>query len=207
MRLIIYGVFDGAKCLMVGSTSKSLETRAKQYKKYKWFKDEYGHKTLWEGDLDCEIDHLRFWRAVKEALFISKMNTWYDQGGRNKSNPIIQMMGMSLSYEQVGKAFGHLGGKVGGVTAARVQMERKIAIFAPGAARRGALAQSREAKVRGGSTQGLKNAQSGYMAKLGHEQGLRNVETGHVARAAHQRWHVNRGIKKIGCKFCDEVTK
>jgi hypothetical protein len=36
----------------------------------------------------------------------------------------------------------------------------------------------------------------------GRIQGNKNVESGHLANVRHIRWHVKRGIKKVGCSFC-----
>jgi NUMOD3 motif len=95
-HLIIYGVFDcwdDDRCAMVGSTVKALSVRAKGYKRYKWFQaDRFQHRLLWEGEVE-EDEFLPFLRAAKEACWIGRMRTWWDQYGYNQCNPVKAILG------------------------------------------------------------------------------------------------------------------
>jgi hypothetical protein len=79
--------------------------------------------------------------------------------------------------------------------------------------------QPREAKVRGGRTQGLKNVESGHLTavvqlpqtKAQQRNGRANVkkavESGLLSTLPHMRWHVKRGIVNPHCKFCAAPQK
>jgi hypothetical protein len=200
-HLIIYGVFENEHCFMVGSTQNPIEHRAYQYRRFKWFDpSKHRHRVLWEGDVISEdAEQLRFLRAVKEARMIGQMKTWYNQGGRNQTNPIAQAMGMPFGYCEVGKRYGHLGGKIGGKTRGpQAVASGQLASIC----KAGNAALPREARVRGGFTTAKIRKESGADVAWGKEQGQRNVENGVVFKAAHTRWHVKREIKKLGCTLC-----
>lgn len=200
--LTTYGVFENDRCIIVGSTEKSLEHRAKQYSRFKWFDNsKHVHKILWQGFIIADdLDQLRFIRAVKETLMISHMDTWYDLGGKNQTNPIVQAMGMPFGYSDIGKRYGHLGGQVKSVAKYKHLMEMRTKEFL----QRANAALPQTARVKGGQTQGKINAETGHMSRIGREQGLKNKENGHLAKILHIRWHINRNIINSECVLCQK---
>ena len=69
--------------------------------------------------------------------------------------------------------------------------------------RLGALAQPREAKVKGGRIVGRKNAENG----AGFCAPGAAVKAGRIGgrTKSHIRWHVNRGVMNPNCALCTEV--
>lgn len=201
-HLILYGVFEGERCIMVGSTERTLQKRIQNYSRFKWFdRNKHEHRVLWEGNLEAENpEHFRFLRAGKETLLISRMKTWYNQGGHNQSNPLLQALGMPYSYGMAGHLYGHLGGKIGGkVTFERGHLNK---LHTKEICSKGGYAQPREVKVQNGLLQGRRNAENGHMAAVGRKRGLENKNSGHLFRISHLRWHERRGIKKPECALC-----
>jgi hypothetical protein len=202
-HLIIYGVFDtwarGKPCVMVGSTTYKLYARAQGYKNYKWYEsDRHEHRALWEGDV--EEDSLTFVRAAKEAAWIGRMKTWYDQGGKNQMNPVIHALGNPNFFTEIsriglrrvrelypnlarenGFKYGHLGGRK------RFELHGSPATF--------------EGRSKGGKSGAGGRAAAGTTVANGYPE-RKNCGLA----AMHVRWHEKRGIKNPNCKFCQEGT-
>ena len=198
-HLIIYGVFQNDRCVMVGSTQNSLKHRARQYRRFKWFNPErHKHIILWSGILEAEdSEQLRFWRAVKEAAMIGFMRTWYSQGGRNQTNPVVQAVGMPFGYCDVGKTYGRFGGLVGGRKTVESGTLHKLT---KEECRKGNAALSYEMRAKGGIR--CHEMHPALAAEHGRIYGRRNAENGTLARASHTRWHINRGVINRECLLC-----
>lgn len=196
---IIYGVFDGDVCLMVGSTSQLLHKRAKGYQQYSWYSPiHHKHRILWSGEIAvCDKEQALFIRAAKEASWISKMKTWWPEG-KNQANPIKQAMGTPFTFferDEIRKKRARLG-------RARWRKENPELAFA---------ASSRAGK-KGGSIGGRKGGKRvrelypGMAERNGRKQGLINVESGLLktiaAKGRHSRWHKIK--KNAFCIFCQK---
>ena len=85
---------------MVGSTIHWPE-RIKGYKKYRWYSSySYEHRVLWEGSLPDD-ECLGAIRAVKEATWIGRMETWSSQDGHNQMNPVAWYLGNPDHYTEM----------------------------------------------------------------------------------------------------------
>ena len=198
---IIYGVFNGNRCLMVGSTN-NLHRRILGYKKYKWFScKKHVHKILWEGTITvCDKEQAHFIRAAKEIMWIIKMKTWWSQGGKNQASPIAQVLGGPYAFEdrsQIMCAKGNAATSLWTKTHPKESFER---------GRKGGLMGGKKGGQLGGKR--VRELYPGMAEENGRKQGLINAQTGWMREVAvygrHIRYHKKKNVKLENCYFCME---
>lgn len=198
-HFIIYGVFEGEKCLMVGSTNQSLKVRRYGYRAYKWFDPaKHEHRILWEGTMQFhDKEQAHYIRAAKETMWIARMDTWWSNG-KNQASPLKQVMGGPYAYEDR-------------AAATRVASRAGRARWRKANPEQAFLNSSKAGKLGGpkGGRLGGKRVRELYpnMAEEnGHRQGLINAENGHLRlvgdKGRHTRWHVARGKVDPTCVSC-----
>ncbi len=218
----IYHVVDKTtnEIIKVGSTTRKIEQRFAQ----KDYKTRYtNHRIVevksikstddnWYDPKDAYCPFL--WHLVaSEHIEMLRAGTYRSNPLSNLISPLLQKyhskFGLSEFSSIGGKKggaehvrSGHLrsisskGGKKGGAISGykngKALLKSKRGVFAPGVAVRGGKA--------GGPVSGRMAVESGQLA------GLRTLEHQRFAslHANHTRWHLNRGIKKDGCKLCNE---
>lgn len=211
----VYHVMDkmNGEVVKVGSTTRPVEERWKEYNKTRYFNHFILEvRVLESSELDWyepgNSDSPFLWHLIAiEHIEMLKQGTFRKGNLSNKISPLVQK---SVGFD--GLKMASIGGKIAG----KLSVENKTGIHSPSFDRKA-----------NGYLGGIKNVESGHLQRIssaggkasGAIQGRKNAESGRMRevqkmglglggkiggpKGMHTRWHVRRGIVSPTCKLCN----